>query len=56
MREVNSPRNKKLADLTLGEIIDELSRTGGKLLNKLALYGFLYLVMVWFFKFIGWWR
>lgn len=53
MREANLPRNKKLGDLTLGEMTDEIGRIGGKLLNKLALYVLLVFALVWFLRFIG---
>ncbi len=53
-KELDSPRNKKLSEITLGEIMDELGRVADKFLTRIALLVVVYLVFVWLAKYLGW--
>jgi len=53
-KELDSPRNKKLSEITLGEIVDELGKVADKFLNRMALLVFGYLVVIWLVKRLGW--
>ena len=46
--------SKKLSEITLGEIVDELGKVADKFLNRMALLVFGYLVVIWLVKRLGW--
>ena len=52
-KELDSPRNKKLSEITLGEIMDELGRVADKFLTRIALLVVGYFVVVWLARFLG---
>ena len=52
--ELDSPRNKKLSEITLGEIMDELGKVADQFLKRLALGIVAYLFIVWIAKYLGW--
>lgn len=52
-KELNSPRNIKLSEITLGEIMDELGTVADKFLVRIALLVVAYFVVVRLAKYLG---
>ena len=52
-KELNSPRNKKLSEVTLGEVMDELGTVGVKFLIRIAFFVVGWFVVVWLAKYLG---
>lgn len=52
-RELDSPRNKKLSELTLGEVLDEVGVVADKFFTRIALVVVGYLAVVWIAKYLG---
>ncbi len=52
-KELHSPRNKKLSEVTLGEIMDELGAVAVKFLIRIAFFVVGWFVVVWLAKYLG---
>ena len=52
-KELDPPRNKKLSEITLGEIMDELGKVADRFLTRIALLVVGYFVLVWLAKYLG---
>ena len=52
-KELHSPRNKKLSEVTLGEIMDELGTVAVKFLIRIAFFVVGWFVVVWLAKYLG---